>query len=178
MMADAFDLLALAPSFDLDKADIQRAYLAAAALIHPDLAAGDDEAGRKMAALNGAARVLENPELRADLLVRRLGGPSADQERTLPGVFLAEMMSVREEIETSLLGADAAARADSRRTWEDWAGKRRREAIADVSGMFSSLPAEAAARATALRAIRIRLNQWRYIERLIEQLDPGFKPGP
>ena len=133
-----------------------------------------------MAALNGAARLLESPELRADLLVRRLGGPSADQERTLPSAFLAEMMSVREEIEASLSDADFGARAESRRTWEAWTAERRREAIAEVSRMFASLPSEAGDRLVALRAIRIRLNQWRYIERLIEQLDPGFnvKAGP
>ena len=40
--------------------------------------------------------------------------------------------------------------------------------------MFQSLSSPPAAE--SLAEIRIRLNAWRYIERLIEQLDPGYDP--
>jgi hypothetical protein len=71
-----------------------------------------------------------------------------------------------------------------RAKWESWAEERRREAIAEVGGMFAAIgPGSTDLRRAegrwheGLRAIRVRLNAWRYIERLIEQLDPGYDPA-
>ena len=152
--------------------EVERAYLAAAAGLHPDLNATGDDSGRAMAALNEGRRQLENPEARADVLLRRFGGPAAADERALPAPFLAEMMDVRQEIEAAM--SDPADRPRARSHWESWARERRCEAIAEVSRMFSGVPAEGGLRDAALRRIRVRLNQWRYVERLIEQLDPNF----
>jgi molecular chaperone HscB len=165
MSPDPFDLLGLSPSFDLTRSEIRAAHLARTKALHPDLASADPDAAADTAALNEARRVLEEPESRADALLRRLGGPTREQERALPPGFLAEMMEVRESIE-SARGPEDVAR------WEKWAEDRRQELIRKVSGMF-------AARSTSpapdqLRAIRVELNVWRYIERLVEQLDPNL----
>lgn len=172
-VADGFDILSLPARFDLDLDQVAAAYLATAALQHPDLASGDD-AGRAMAVINDARRQLENPESRADVLLRRLGGPGASDERTLPAAFLAEMLEVREEIEAAT--ADPAGRPQARAQWEGWARDRRAETVRDIASQFAALPPTdaVASRAAALRQIRIRLNQWRYVERLIEQLDPAY----
>jgi molecular chaperone HscB len=168
---DAFDILGLSARFDLEAPEIQRAYLARSAGLHPDIAAGDSEAQRTMAVLNDARRSLEDPERRARVLLTRLGGPGPD-DRSLPPAFLMEMMEVREAVEDAM--ADEGKREGARRTWEGWAEERRKEAIAEIGGMFGSLSDPPGSE--ELRAIRMRLNAWRYIERLIEQLDPEYDP--
>ncbi len=166
--ADAFDLLGLPAAFDLDPADLQRAYLERAARVHPDLAGGgDDQAARESARLNEARRVLGDPELRASALLARLGGPAKEQEKSLPPGFLAAIMETREEVEGALASGDSAARA----RWESWAAARRSEHIESVGRLFRGLGTPTAPQ--ALRAIRVELNAWRYTERLIEQLTPG-----
>jgi curved DNA-binding protein CbpA len=167
---DAFDILGLQPGFGLDQGSIDRAYFARSAALHPDLAA-DPDAPRRMAALNDAKRTLEDPESRADAALRRLGGPAREQERGLPDGFLMEIMETRQEIEAAVSSGDPA----ERRRWQNWAADQRRRAIQEVGAMFRALPPDPPAE--TLRAIRVRLNAWRYIERLIEQLDPGYDPA-
>lgn len=169
MNPDPFDLLGVAAVFDLDPAELERAYLARSAALHPDLAAGDADVARRSAVLNQSKRILEDPERRADALLSRLGGPTREKHKALPDGFLAEIMETREAVEEA--GRDPGARA----RWEAWAEERRREHIAIVSGLFKALgePPDPA----ALSAIRTRLNAWRYIERLIEQLDPDYDPA-
>jgi molecular chaperone HscB len=164
---DPFDLLGLPPVFDLDAPALQRAYLQRSAAIHPDLAAQDAEAARQAAALNQAKRMLDDPERRANALLARLGGPGKERDRSLPPGFLIEIMETREEIESARL--DPAART----RWEHWGAERRAAYAARVSGLFAS----AGSNPAVLRAIRTELNAWRYIERLIEQLDPDYDPS-
>jgi molecular chaperone HscB len=170
---DMFDILGVPARFDLDAGEIERAYLARSARLHPDVASGDSDAARGMAELNRARRVLGDAERRADALLVRLSGPRREEEKGLPAGFLMEMMEVREAVEAAIASGGAAERAK----WEAWAEERRREAIAEVGGMFAAVGTEPAEHREALRAIRVRLNAWRYIERLIEQLDPGYDPA-
>lgn len=169
---DPFELLGVRAAFDLTREQIERAYLAKAAASHPD-AAGDDaarEAGeRRSAALNHAARTLRDRERRANALLARLGGPSKEADRSLPDGFLAQIMETRMQIE-----ADAGDPA-ARERWEQWAEKERDAFARSVSAQFASL-AEPATPAS-LAEIRRTLNAWRYIERLIEQLDPDYDPA-
>lgn len=121
--------------------------------------------------MNAARRALSDPERRASTLLAALGGPSKEQDRSLPDGFLAEILETRESIEAARLSADAS----SRQQWERWAEARRGEFIARVGQMFAALgPRPAGA---DLKAIRTQLNAWRYIERLIEQLDPAYDPA-
>lgn len=140
--------------------------MAKSSVLHPDLAAGDAQAARGMAMANIARRTLEDPERRANALLARLGGPSKEQDKGLPDGFLGRMLEIREQI-------DAAARdLGERAKWEAWAQERRREAITEVGAMFRALGGNRTP--APLRAIRIRLNAWRYVERLIEQLEPDY----
>jgi curved DNA-binding protein CbpA len=165
-VADAFDILGLPAEFDLSAERLGRAYLQRSASVHPDV--GSDESARAMAELNEARRTLESPERRANALLARLGGPTKEKDRSLPVGFLAQMLETREEIEAA--AGDASARAQ----WERWASGERARAVAEVKAMFTGLgsPPEA----ESLAAIRARLNAWRYVERLIEQLDPEYDP--
>jgi DnaJ-class molecular chaperone len=170
-MPDAFDVLGVRPEFNLERRDIDRAYLPLAAAVHPDLAAGSEEAIRRMAEINVAKAALDNAESRADVLLRRLGGPAAEHEKSLPHGFLMEVMDVREQVEAAVQDADPERRREQAQRWVQWSTIERQRAIKEVGGMFSTLPAVEPARSAALRDIRVRLNAWRYIERLIEQLN-------
>lgn len=178
-MNDPFLVLGLERTFDLDESRIRRAYLARAAMMHPDTLEGalDGDADASSAALNEAKRTLEDPERRANALLVLLGGASAEGDRTLAPGFLMEVMELRERVEEALGSGDASARARVGRE----AGEAREAYIRRVGALFRGLGeldgVGGDERGAALRAIRVELNAWRYIERLIEQLDPGYDPG-
>lgn len=166
MTPDPFDILGVAATFDLDPEALRRAYLARVREAHPDVAAPGADAHRRTALLNEAMRVLEDPERRADALLIRLGGPTREQEKGLPPAFLAEMMETRERIDEALASGDAV----ERERWAAWARRRREEHIRDAGRLLRNLPDPPTPE--ALRAVRVELNAWRYIERLIEHLGP------
>ncbi len=165
-MDDPFEALGLPPEFELDDDRIERAYLARAAAVHPDIAQNTDDAEVHAAALNRARAILRSPEDRANALLRRLGGTTKEEDKALPSAFLMEMMETREAIEEAVTSGDEAARA----RWQAWAGAQRAEYIKRVGEILARAASDdGAARGEARR----QLNAWRYIERLIEQLDPG-----
>jgi molecular chaperone HscB len=180
-MGDAFDILALPARFDLALEQIRRAYLAAIAALHPDRAGESpkpashdvevdaDEFEARSASLNEAKRTLEDPERRANALLARLGGPDKERDRSLPDGFLMEIMEVRESME-------AASTAGELAQWKTWALERRREYEHEASRAFTPLVRGVPSlsdddRTRLLMDVRRSLNAWRYIERLIEQLD-------
>lgn len=163
--ADPFGALGLEPKFTLTSAEIERAYLARAGSLHPDRASGDAAAA---STLNLARQTLKDPMARAEALLARLGGPAPSQDKSLPEGFLAEILDVREQLESALASADPAQRA----RWETWAEDRRRTHIAAITRHFDD---HARAGAAALKPIRLELNVWRYTERVLEQLGAG--PG-
>ena len=138
------------------------------------------EAGR----LAGEAREKEERELKErarqeeeqrqnQALLDRLGGPSAAEDRSLPPTFLMEILEVREDMEQALAGGDPAERTRV----ESWARSERARLKSSVGDLLSRM-----ADGEPLGAeVRTELNVWRYIERMIDQLDPnGLDPfaGP
>lgn len=169
MTSDPFETLGLPRRFDLDPALVRRAWLRASGSLHPDRAGGDalDEAdvARLSARLNGARRTLDDPERRADALLALLGGPAKGADQSLPDGFLMEMMRVREELESA--AGDPARLAELER----WAGEQREGFIGRVGALFDGC--SESPDAGALASIRLELNAWRYIERMLEQIHPA-----
>lgn len=165
-----FQTLGLEPAYGITQDQIQRAYLRRLATAHPD--AGDGRgADHNAAALNHARETLLSHERRAVALLVLLGGPDASACKDLPDGFLMEIMGCREEIEEQLGAGGEVAR----QRWEDWAQDERasyRKAVGDLFAALGDEPGD-----DALRGIRVKLNAWRYIERLIEQLDPDYDPA-
>jgi curved DNA-binding protein CbpA len=153
---DPFDVLGLPPQLELSASDVEAAYLKRAALAHPDIAGGEGESARAMARLNDAKRTLLDLEKRAQTILARLGGPSADADRALPEGFLMEMMETREAMESEI-----AADPDAAGRWRQWGLAKRREHAAEVAACLQR---------GELKAARVALNAWRYVERLIEQV--------
>lgn len=166
---DPFAVLGLSRRFDLAPADVQRAFLVRSSQLHPDVAGDDAEALDAAAELNRAREILENPESRADVLLRLLGGPTREQERSLPPGFLQEMMEVREAMQAEMEAARGSGDSSVRQKWIEWARERRRGHEQRVAEMFAAMIGSTPA-AVALKAVRTELNAWRYIERMMEQV--------
>jgi DnaJ-domain-containing protein 1 len=154
--------------FDIDRAAVERAFLARVAKLHPDLVGDDDELAVQAAALNRAKKTLLDDERRADALLTLLGGPGKEEDKSLPPGFLMEIMETREAIEAAVASGDAAERA----RWRQWAQHQRGTYRETVATLFAQ-----GTHAATRGAIRTQLNAWRYIERLIEQVDPRYDPS-
>ena len=164
-----FAQLGLEPVYRIDSAQIERAYRLRLAQSHPDMGAGGG--GADPAALNAARAKLSDHEQRASALLAVLGGPDASSCRDLPDGFLMDMMMQRQEIEEAIESGGEQERAQ----WEQWGIEQRRAYHEEIAQRFEALsdPTDHA----GLRDIRVQLNAWRYIERLIEQLDPEYDPA-
>lgn len=164
---DPFAVLGMERRFDLDPAAVDRAYLERSAAMHPDVAAQHAMAGmgseddEQVAELNRARQVLGDPEQRAVVLWKLWGGI---ETKDMPPGFLIEMMEIREEIQHA--AGDRVATAK----WAQWAAERRAEYQNKVAALFAKLAVESPAKAGVLKQIKMELNGWRYVERLIEQL--------
>lgn len=170
-MPDPFDVLGINPQFNVDAAAVERAWLRKTARLHPDRAADPDAAARELAHVNAARGILVSAERRANAFLKCLGGPTKEEDNALPDGFLMEIFDLRQEIEGIMRSRDEAAIAEVERQ----AAEQRRSYIERVGGMFEALPESPSP--DALHAIRLELNAWRYIERLIEQLDPEYDPN-
>ena len=172
---DPFELLGLPPTFELDAESLRRTVRRRIAARHPDRISDPllrDEAERDVARLNAARTLLENDERRANLLLDRLGGPSAADDRSLPPTFLIEILQVREDMEQALAGGDPEERARV----ESWALSERTRLKTSVGALLSRMTDGDPKDLETLGAtVRTELNVWRYIERMIEQLHPA--PG-
>lgn len=165
-MPDAFDVLELPPVFGLSAAQVRAAYLAKVS--SPPPPGADPEA--YAAGLNAAKAVLQDAESRANLLLERLGGPPKDAHRELPEGFLLTVLEAREGLEE----ASAAGNAERIESFRRWADAQRTALIGSVGASL-----ERAQRAAGgpepvgplLSSIRKDLNAWRYIERMLEQID-------
>ena len=163
---DPFSVLGLRPRFDLDPSEVERAFLQRVAAAHPDHAAddplGSDDAEAAVARLSHARDTLLDAERRAVALLTRLGGADASADRSLPAGFLQEILEVREAVEAEL----AAEGEPARRRWGEWASARRQGHISRLQAWFDSA-------SPPLADVRRELNAWRYVERMLEQLDAG-----
>ena len=156
-LSDPFSALGLPARFDLPSEIIEKAYLARSILCHPDVVGNDEEAARRSAQLNDARAILSHAESRANALLQLSGGPSKEQDRSLPPGFLAAILETREEIEEAIASKDPA----QLKTWEVWAAQERDRYTSEVAALFCRSP-------VPVLEIRKHLNAWRYIERLIE----------
>src|SRR5919197_3804638 len=103
MTGDHFERLGLPRRFSLDRAALEREYLARSRALHPDyhqLGSSAEQAAsvELSAALNEAYTTLKDPFKRAEYLLRLDGGPSAAELKDIPPEFLEEMLELRMEI--------------------------------------------------------------------------------
>ncbi|MFT3685780.1 MAG: iron-sulfur cluster co-chaperone HscB C-terminal domain-containing protein [Phycisphaerales bacterium] len=164
-MPDAFDVLGLPAKFDLTPGEVRAAYLARVGAGGGGNKAEGGSGEEGDAALNAAKMTLSDPEARANLLLSRFGGPSKEVSRDLPDGFLMQMMEVREDLEAA---AERGDRAGVEK-WLAWAEKERDGYVAQVGELFRRYETERSGK--VLSEIRKTLNAWRYIERMVEQME-------
>lgn len=168
MSTSAFESMGLKPRMGLTTDEVERAYLSRVSALHPDVARGDPDAAGKIAELNRARAELLDAESRANALLIACGGASAQEDRTLPDGFLMEIMEIRERAETAQATGDQRLREELM----DWASDRRARHVEQISAWLD----DAEPSAESLRLSRMELNAWRYIERMIEQIDEKRVP--
>ena len=168
---DFYERLGLPRRFLVDAGELERAYIALSRELHPDYhmsGSGEQlEASLEAsAALNEAYNTLRDPFTRAEYLLGLEGGPSASEQRQMPGVFLAEMLEAREQVEQAREKTADTARLDAEFT------KRFDALMQRVAEIFGNLERSSthASRASALIEIRTLLNAAKYVRGLLRDL--------
>lgn len=169
---DYFDFFGLPCRYELDTAALHRRYLALSRWIHPDIRVDRSDPARRQALalsaqLNRAYETLRDPVARADYLLSLAGGPSATEDKSVPGPMLNEVVLLREEIEEAAGGQDASALAALRRQ----VSARRQAGIEEIARLARNLVQnDAVAPEPERRALRQQLNAAKYWNNLLEQL--------
>jgi len=160
-----FGALGIEPRFDIDLGELERAFHARSAEVHPDRFASAPAAERvaalsKSMELNQAYKTLKRPVPRAEYLLARAGKGIAEGEK-VDASFLAEVLELREELEE----ARAAAKLDEVTRLE-------RVMKARHDGLVAGLaPAFAKGDLADARKIVIEL---RYVARYLEACDAAL----
>ena len=169
---DPFGLLGVEPAFDIDLDGMRRRVRRRVAALHPDRFTDPveiDQATRETARLNAAWKLIEDEETRANLLLVRFGGPSAEEDRSLPPEFLQEILSIRMELEEAIESDDQP----ELQRLTDWADHRRselRHRIREALGEFKQGRGDP-------KGIRLDLNVWRYLQRMWDELGGSIGAG-
>ena len=162
--ADDFTLLGLPRSFALDRAQLDAAWKALQARVHPDRFAAEGAASQRVAMqwavrVNEAHQRLKDPLKRAAYLCELAGVPvNAENNTAMPGAFLMQQMQWREALE------DATSATDVEALQGDVLADRKAR-IARVTELLDGTPpADAASAAQEVRALM-------FIDRLLEEVD-------
>jgi len=167
-----FRVLGLEPAFEVDTGAARKRLLALSRALHPDFHSNADERTRERAqdataALNAAHHVVSDPVRRAHWLVRHLGGPGEDEERSMPPEFLQEVLEWNETIED----ARAAEPGSPERAALDRLATELEEAratvMAELGELLTPLPERGAPELTEARR---RLNALRYVDRALREI--------
>jgi molecular chaperone HscB len=174
-LSDAFGQLGLPPRYDVDPAELERAFFERSKELHPDRFASAPAAERVAAlsrarALNDAYALLKRDASRAEYLLGGEGVTIGDNERIDPALVM-ELLEEREALaEARQRGelAEVERMAQAMRA-------RRREALGRVKAGFSELEgAVGEARAEGLTRIKGQLILLRYIERYLAECDAAL----
>jgi molecular chaperone HscB len=117
-MQEYFSLFGLPERFAVDQAQLEAAYRAVQAQVHPDRFASRSEAERRVAMqwatlANEAFHTLKNPLTRASYLLERRGiVQDADRNTAMSPAFLMQQMEWREAVESADRDADGLHRLE------------------------------------------------------------------
>lgn len=167
---DAFALLGVPPRFDLDAAELERAFHDRTRELHPDKFATAPAAERVAAlsrsrAINDAYQLLKRETSRAEYLLARAGLTIGDNERIDPALVM-ELLEEREV----LAEARAAGELARIETLCTAMRTRRRAALDEIRSLFGRLEQDQA----VLGSIKQQLILLRYVERYLEECDAAL----
>ncbi len=166
---DYFELFGLPRAYDLDTSGLHRKYLALARATHPDVTSGSGSETLRQnvlqinAELNEAYETLKDPVQRASYLLKLSGGPSAAEDKTVPGNVLGEVMMLREEVEEAESVDDRATLLAMRKQVES----RQQATMDEIAQQCRELPSRGE---EVFASLRHALNTIKYWNNLLEQL--------
>lgn len=149
--------------WDIDVKELRRRLLRLQRLVHPDHAGATEQAQEAAATLNHAYEVLADPSLRANLLLRLLGGPDEAAERQMPQEFLMEVLEWNETLD-EIEQEEPPSRQEPLIALQDKLLKRREDLLTEVGTSLTPLPEP---KAETLAPLRRRLNAARYLARTL-----------
>jgi len=160
--ADDFTLLGLKRAFQIERAQLDGAWKALQARVHPDRFAAEGGAAQRVAMqwavrVNEAYQRLKDPLKRAAYLCELAGAPvQSDSNTAMPGAFLMQQMQWRESLEEAGTVREVEALSD-----EVQADRRVR--LTRLTRLID-VDANAPAAAQEVRALM-------FIDRLLEEID-------
>lgn len=160
--ADDFTLLGIKRSFQIERAQLDGAWKALQARVHPDRFAAEGGAAQRVAMqwavrVNEAYQRLKDPLKRAAYLCELAGVPvQSDSNTAMPGAFLMQQMQWREDLEDANTPQGVEQLSD-----EVQADRRAR--LARLTHLID-VEANAPAAAQEVRALM-------FIDRLLEEID-------
>jgi len=159
--SDAFGLLGLPPRYDVDPAQLERAFFERSKELHADKFATAPAAERVAAlqrsrALNDAYQLLKRDAARAEYLLAREGVTIGSNERVDPALLM-EFLEQREELEEARVRGETATIERLERAMRT----RRRGALDRIRELFAS--------GGDRETIKQQLILLRYVERYLEE---------
>ncbi|BEV72075.1 MULTISPECIES: Fe-S protein assembly co-chaperone HscB [unclassified Paludibacterium] len=164
-----FALFGLPERFALDSAQLDQAWRAVAAEVHPDRYAHAGDAEKRVALMmatrvNEAYRTLKSPLARARYLLTLAGTDTQEETNTsMPGAFLMQQMTWRETIEDARRARDSA-------TLDRLAAELRDETRQLEQQLVHTLDIE---RDDDQAALLVR--KWRFLEKLGQEVDDALE---
>lgn len=172
-----FDRLGLPKRYEVDPRELDRKYLAWSRELHPDYfqtkSATEQSASLSLSAsLNDAYATLKDPFRRAEYLLHLLGGPTASENREMPGGFLEHVLELRMEIEER--SEDCAGNEEGAASLRRRIEAERRQAMSAAAARFAEIEANAdGPDPVQLSSIRESLNTVKYYDGLLRELESG-----
>jgi molecular chaperone HscB len=159
--SDAFGLLGLPPRYDVDPAQLERAFFERSKELHADKFATAPTAERVAAlqrsrALNDAYQLLKRDAARAEYLLAQEGVTIGANERVDPALLM-EFLEQREELEEARVRGETATIERLERAMRE----RRRGALTRIRELFAA--------GGDRQAIKQQLILLRYVERYLEE---------
>ena len=167
MKQDPYEIFSLERSFEIDLDALQKEFVTLSAKYHPDKYVDPIEqmdAAEYSSKINTAYQTLKDDEARANILLELMGGPTKEQDKSLPPTLLMEMMEVREEMEEAVEAKDNQTVQKLRQ----WAIEEREEYLGMLNQIFAKVSGDKVTESEG-KQIRLHLNSLRYIERMLEQ---------
>lgn len=164
--ADDFTLLGLPRRFALERAQLDTAWKALQAKVHPDRFAAEGGAAQRLAMqwavrVNEAHQRLKDPLKRAAYLCELAGAAVQAHDNTaMPGDFLMQQMTWREALDEAGNAAEVEALSDE-------VVAQRRARLNRVGELLDGPGADAEAAALAAKEVRALM----FIDRLLEEVD-------
>jgi len=165
---DAFDVLGLAPTLDLDLKLLEQRYRDLQRALHPDkfTQAGASERRASLSravSVNDAYRKLRDELARAELLFARFGGELSERSKPADPALLMEIMELREQLSE----ARGAANTGKRQKLAEFVREQQQAAFASLRGAFAEL---AGGSTSALERAGSALSRLRYYRRFLDEV--------